>query len=129
MKSGITKARLQEPWLQNMICLPQAAMTIVAKYGINLTTHHVKSHQEDEDVAYKNLPWEAKLNCDVDKLAGSVHSCMKCNRSPHTSYILPPSHGETLQLGETQITGHLPIAIREASYLEEFQTYIMTCTG
>lgn len=41
-------------------------MTIVTKYGITLTTHHEKSHQEDEDVAYKNLPWEAKLNCDVE---------------------------------------------------------------
>jgi hypothetical protein len=37
-------------------------MAIVTKYDITLTTHNVKSHQ-DNDVAYENLQWEAKFNC------------------------------------------------------------------
>ena len=46
----------------------QVAQGVMEKYKITVNPEHVKSHQ-DNNQAYKNLPWQAQLNCDCDQLA------------------------------------------------------------
>ena len=45
--------------------LLQAAYGIMAKHQMVETPKHVKSHQDT--IAYDELPWQAKLNCDCDQ--------------------------------------------------------------
>ena len=48
--------------------LLKAAMDIAAKHHLTIMPCHVKSHQ-DSEMAYNHLPWQTKLNSDVDKQA------------------------------------------------------------
>ena len=74
-----------------MICLVQATLMVATKHNIQLVPFHVKSHQ-DQETSYAKLPWEAKLNCDVDKLAAIARICTRFNTGVGRPYILvtPP---------------------------------------
>ena len=63
--------------------LLQAAMTIVAKLNIIAVPHHVISPQ-DKEVDFLLLPLEAKLNCDIDRLAGTVRGTLLCKQPIHS---------------------------------------------
>ena len=116
---------------QNTIscCTSQVAMPIAIKHAaIILNPIHVKSHQDDT-VAYKNSPWKAKLNFEVEKLAEAAHTCLTCNPGHPATCMLLPGHGAKAILDTTEFTHHLSMVIREASYQEEFKTYILAKTG
>ena len=102
-------------------------MCLVQKHNIELHLHHFKSHQ-DSDIAYNKLPWEAKLNCDVDALANQARTCHCCHNLCTTNYAPPLGHRASLCVQETWITGHHPLAIREASYRELTEKYIIAKT-
>ena len=71
--------------------LLQVAQGVMEKYKITVNPEHVKSHQ-DNTQAYKDLPWQAQLNCDCDQLAGSSRACKQCNDTLHKIYAPPTSH-------------------------------------
>ena len=62
--------------------LLQAEMTIAAKLKIIAVPRHVKSYQ-DKEVDNLLLPLEAKLNCDIDRLAGTVRTLL-CKQPVHS---------------------------------------------
>jgi hypothetical protein len=41
-------------------------MTIMTKHQMSLVPYHVKSLQDQEVEHTNNLPWQTKLNCDVE---------------------------------------------------------------
>ncbi len=98
-------------------------MCLVPKHNIEIHPHHVKSHQ-DSDIAYNKSLCEAKLNCDVDALANQARTCLHCHNLCTTKYAPPPGHRASLWGQEKWITGHHPLAIREARYRELTKTII-----
>ena len=108
--------------------LLQAAQKIAKKHSIHINPSHVKSHQ-DETVDYDLLPWQARLNCDCDRLADAVRGCTTCAPLAQLPYSLPPGHGATLIIQGTYVTAHMASAIREASYYKELRQYIETRAG
>ena len=93
------------------------------KYKITVNPEHVKSHQEDTQ-AYKDLPWQAQLNCDCDQLAGSSRACNQCNDTLHKIYAPPTGHIASLEIAGKFITSNIASAIKEASYHKELTQYI-----
>ena len=71
--------------------LLQVAQGVIQKYAMSVAPDHVKSHQDDSR-DYKDLPWQAKLTCDCDQLAGSLHKCQVCVDTLHKKYDLPTRH-------------------------------------
>jgi hypothetical protein len=98
------------------------------KYKITVKPEHVKSHQ-DNTQAYKDLPWQAQLNCDCDQLAGSSQACKQCNDTLHKMYAPPTGHIASLGITGKFISSHIASAIKEASYCKEFTQYITNQSG
>jgi hypothetical protein len=94
----------------------------MAKHKMSVTLKHVKSRQ-DNSITYDELPWQAKLNCDCDQLAGSLHTCSQCLSTLHTHYELPTGHGASLEIEGVVITSHIAPAFKEASYRHKFISY------
>jgi hypothetical protein len=89
---------------------------------------HIKSHQDDSRV-YNDLPWQVKLNCDCDQMAGASCKCQVCLYSMHKRYDLPTGHIASLEIDGLIITSHVTTAIKEASYCREFIEYITQRAG
>lgn len=106
----------------------QAAMNLATVYRINILPKHVKAHQ-DSDMEYKDLSWEAKMNCDCDILASEVQDCILCKSHISDKYQLPPGHEVTLVVNGIFITAHVPMAIRNAVYREKMEQYIINQAG
>ena len=99
--------------------LLQAAQQVAKKDNIVVVPDHIKSHHDDS-IAYNDLPWQAKLNCDCDQLAGASHKCQICLDTMHKRYELPTRHIASLKIDGLIITSHVATAIKEASYCREF---------
>ena len=108
--------------------LLQAAQQVAKKHNIFVVPEHIKSHQDDSR-AYNDLPWQAKLNCDCDQMAGASHKCQICHDTLHKRYDLPTGHIASLEIDRLIITSHLATAIKEASYCNEFIEYITQRVG
>ena len=108
--------------------LLQVAQGVIQKYKMSLAPDHVKSHQDDSR-EYKDLPWQAKLNCDCDQLAGSSHKCQVCLDTFSKKYDLPTGHIASLEIDGAIITSHVATAIKEASYHSECIQYITERSG
>jgi len=106
----------------------QAAMNLATVYRINILPKHVKAHQ-DSDMEYKDLSWEAKMNCDCNILASEVQDCILCKSHISDKYQLPPGHEVTLVVNGIFITAHVPMAIRNAVYREKMEQYIINQAG
>ena len=72
--------------------LLQIAQQVAKKHNIVVVPEHIKSHQDDSR-AYNDLPWQAKLNCDCDQMAGASHKCQICCDTLHKRYDLPTTSG------------------------------------
>ena len=107
--------------------LLQLSMQLAKELQIDLIPYHIMADQ-DEDLPYNQLPWQAQLNCDFDHQAAQVQRCNICANIPRI-YKLPPVHKATLQIGPTHITTHLPLAIRNAIYRDEMVHPIMKSAG
>jgi hypothetical protein len=68
--------------------LLQAAHAITVKHDLHILPAHVKSHQDDGK-AYKDLSWQARMNCNCDTLAETARHCEQCRTTAHSHYILP----------------------------------------
>ena len=108
--------------------LLQAAQQVAKKHNILVVPDHIKSHQDDSR-AYNDLPWQAKLNCDCDQLAGASHKCQICSDTLHKRYDLPMGHIASLEIDGNIITSHVATAIKEASYRKEFTEHITQRAG
>ena len=75
----------------------------------------MNSHHDDE-CAFDQLPWQARLNCDCDQQAALVRDCYTYVQAKKISYKLPLGHSATLEIGNTFITKHLPLAVRNEAY-------------
>jgi hypothetical protein len=100
----------------------------MAKHKMSVTPKHVKS-QQDNSIAYNELPWQTKLNCDCDQSAGSSHTCSKCLSTLHTRYELPTGHGASLEIEGVVITSHIASAIKEDSYCHKFISHVTQKAG
>ena len=108
--------------------LLQVAQQVAKKHNIVVVPDHIKSHQDDSR-AYNDLPWQAKLNCDCDQMAGASHKCQICRDTLHKGYDLPTGHITSLEIDGHIITSHVATAIKEASYQREFIEYITQRAG
>jgi hypothetical protein len=102
----------------------QAAHAIANKPNITILPAHIKSHQDD-GVPYKDLSWQAKMNCDCDALAEATCKCEHCSKSADSLYRLPPGHCATVEIDGRYITSHLALEIREASFQGAAIQYII----
>jgi hypothetical protein len=98
------------------------------KHNIVVIPDHIKSHQDDSR-AYNDLPWQAKLNCNCDQMAGASRKCQVCLDTLHKRYDLPTGHIASLEIDGLIITSHVATAIKEASYCREFIEYINQWAG
>jgi hypothetical protein len=108
--------------------LLQVAQGVMEKYNITVSPEHVKSHQDNTQV-YKDLPWQAQLNCDCDQLDGSSQACKQCNDTLHKMYAPPTGHIASQEIAGKFITSHIAAAIKEASYYKELTQYITNQSG
>jgi hypothetical protein len=106
----------------------QAAQQVAKKHNILVVPEHIKSHQDDSR-DYNDLPWQAKLNCDYDQMAGVSHRFKICRDTLHKRYDLPTGHIASLEIDGHIITSHVVTAIKEASYRREFIEYITQRAG
>jgi hypothetical protein len=75
----------------------QVAQGVMAIYKITVNPEHVRSHQENTQT-YKDLPWQAQLDCDCDQLAGSSQACKQCKDTLHKMYAPPTGHIASLEI-------------------------------
>ena len=108
--------------------LLQVAQQVAKKHNIVVVPDHIKSHQ-DHSRDYNDLPWQAKLNCDCDQMAGASRKCQICLDTLHKGYDLPTGHIASLEIDGLIITSHVATAIKEASYRREFIEYITQRAG
>jgi hypothetical protein len=108
--------------------LLQAAQQVMKKHNILVVPDHITNHQDDSR-DYNDLPWQAKLNCDCDQMAGASHKCLICCGTLHKRYDLPTGHIASLDIDGYIITSHVATAIKEASYLLDFIEYITQRSG
>ena len=108
--------------------LLQVAQQVAKKHNIVVIPDHIKSHQDDSR-AYNDLPWQAKLNCNCDQMAGASCKCQICCDTLHKGYDLPTGHIASLEIDGLIITSHVATAIKEASYRMEFTEYITQRAG
>ena len=83
----------------------------------------------DDSRAYNDLPWQAKLNCDSEQMAGASCKCQICHDTLLKGYNLPTGHIALLEIDGNIITSHVATAIKEASYRREFTEYITQRAG
>ena len=60
------------------------ALGVIKKLNLPLVPDHVKGHR-DETRDNNNLPWQAKLDCDCDHMAGSSQQCQLTALSQYSS--------------------------------------------
>jgi hypothetical protein len=108
--------------------LLQVAHQVAKKHNILVIPDHIKSHQDDSR-AYNDLPWQAKLNCDCDQIAGASCKCQICCGTLHKRYDLPTRHIASLEIDGHIITSHVATAIKKASYRREFIEHITQQAG
>ena len=108
--------------------LLQVAQQVMKKHIIVVVPDHIKSHQDDSR-EYNDLPWQAKLNCDCDQLAGASRKCQICLDTLQKRYDLPTGHIASLEIDGIIVTSHVATAIKEASYCNEFTQYITQMSG
>jgi hypothetical protein len=53
-------------------------MQLAKELQKDLIPHHIKAHQQDEDLPHNQLPWQVQLNCDCDNQAAQVRRCNLC---------------------------------------------------
>ena len=106
-------------------------MKLATDLNLDLIPHHMKSHQYDQydEREYDQVSWQAKLNCDCDQQAVSVRECHTCAFNSQVPYKLPPGHAATLQIGNTFIIKHLPLAVRNAVYKGDMKRYVIKSAG
>jgi hypothetical protein len=103
-------------------------MKVADSHNIDLIPEHVKAHQ-DNDCAYEDFSWKAKLNCDCDHQATMVPTYTQCLGSPAQAYQLPPGHSASLQIRNTVVTTNMPTAIRNMAYRDDMENYIIQTAG
>jgi hypothetical protein len=108
--------------------LLQAAQQVAKKHNILVVPEHIKSHQDDSRV-HNDSPWQAKLNCDCDQLAGASRKCQICCGTLHKRNDLPTGHISSLEMDKLIITSDVATAIKEPSYCREFIEYITQRAG
>jgi hypothetical protein len=99
--------------------LLQVAQQVMKKHNVMVIPDCIKSLQDDSR-AYNDMPWQAKLNCDCDQMAGASYKCQVCLDSMHKRYDMPTGRTASLEIDGLIITSYVATAIKEASYHNEF---------
>ena len=97
---------------------------IMAKQKLVVTQEHIKS-QQDDDIYYSNLPWNAQLNCDCDWMAGSTCKCQQSMDASPNSSTPQAGHIAPLAIDGTFSSSHIASAIKEAIFHSDFIKYVI----
>ena len=96
----------------------------MAKHKLVVTQEHIKS-QQDDDIYYSNLPWNAQLNCDCDWMAGSICKCQQSMDASPNSSTPQAGHIAPLAIDGTFSSSHIASAIKEAIFHSDFIKYVI----
>lgn len=101
------------------------AQVVLTSIPVDLSVHHVKSHQDAGDVLFSRLPLSAKLNIQADTLATSAY--MDCP-SPLVSPCSPEVFA-SLSILDVPVTSHLKDTLLVKHYAPKQLQYFHTTHG